>query len=52
MALRLTILQGVGPNSWWICVRINWLAMDLLDHHNPGEQCVRSMILKLLTIQF
>ena len=35
--MTLTILQGLGPNCWWLCVRINWLAMDFLDHHNPSE---------------
>jgi hypothetical protein len=35
--MTLMILQGFGPNYWWLCVRINWLAMDFLDHHNPSE---------------
>ncbi len=35
--MTLTMLQGLGPNCWWLCVRINWLAMDFLDHRNPSE---------------
>lgn len=33
----LTIHQGPGPNSWWLCIGINWLAMDILDHRNPSQ---------------
>ena len=35
--MTLTILQGLWSNYWWLCVRINWLAMDFLDHPNPSE---------------
>lgn len=34
----LTTLPGLGPNCWWLCVGIDRLAMDFLDHHNPSEQ--------------
>jgi hypothetical protein len=32
----LTILQGLGSNYWWLCIRINWLAMDILDYLNAS----------------
>jgi hypothetical protein len=35
--MKLMILLDLGPNHWWLCIRINWLAMDFLDHHNPSE---------------
>lgn len=30
------IILGLGPSNWWLRIRINWLAMDFLDHLNPG----------------
>lgn len=30
------ILEGLGSNYWWLCVSINWLAMDFLADLNPG----------------
>ena len=32
----LTTLLGSGTDHWWIRNGIDWLAMDILDHHNPS----------------
>lgn len=49
--MTLTILEGLGPNYWWLCVRINWLAMDFLDHRTRREQSTTPTILESLTVR-
>jgi hypothetical protein len=42
--MTLTIIQGLGPSDWWLCVRINRLAMDVLDHSDPSEQGITPIL--------
>lgn len=40
----LTILEGLGPNYWWLCVSINWLAMDFLADLDLSEYITTTFI--------